>query len=594
MENKYSLSDEWTNLVDLLTYRASQHPHKIAYTFLNDGETEEIHLTYGELDRKARDIASLLQNLGLVGRRALLLYPSGLEFIVAFFGCLYAGVVAVPGYPPRPNRSMERLEAIIQDAEAKEVLTTQAIWQSLKSNLEENELLGSMRWLATDNLSSHFTSQWHKPVIGSETLAFLQYTSGSTGKPKGVMVSHGNLLHNQKMIQEAFGHSQKSIGLSWLPLFHDMGLIGNVLQPLYVGFPVTLMSPMHFLQKPIRWLKAISRYKATTSGGPNFAYDLCLRKVTPEQLAELDLSSWEVAYTGAEPIRAETLQQFAANFAECGFRQETFYPCYGMAESTLLIAGNSKKQAPVIKTVQEAALQDNKAIAAERGQEGVRDLVGCGHAWLKQKMLIVNPESLTECPEGEVGEIWVSGGSVTQGYWNQSQLTEQTFHAYLADTGVGPFLRTGDLGFVQDRQLFVTGRLKDVIIIRGRNHYPQDLELTAAQSHPCLRKDCGATFTVKINGEDKLVVVQEVERNYLRHIDVEEVSADIRHALIVEHGLQAHAVVLIKTGSIPKTSSGKIQRYACREQFLANQLEVLDKGIPLSRKNRKKHLVIAI
>jgi acyl-CoA synthetase (AMP-forming)/AMP-acid ligase II len=567
------------SLIAILRKRARYQPEQVAYTFVQNAESQAHCLTYKDLDRKARELGALLSHLGLAGERALLMYPPGLEFIVAFFGCLYAGVVAVPAYLPRRNHSLERLQAIVEDSQAQEILTTAAVLRDLEQSVGNYPSLESLHWLATDNLASFPGSDWQPPSPSPEQLAFLQYTSGSTGSPKGVKVSHGNLVHNSRLIHQSFGHSGSSHGVIWLPLYHDMGLIGGVLQPLYGGFPVSLMSPVDFLQKPLRWLQAISRYGATTSGGPNFAYDLCARKITPEQKATLDLSRWQVAFTGAEPVRAETLERFAQAFAPCGFRREAFYPCYGMAEATLFITGGVKAQAPVIEWVEEEALQENRVVTASSELAAAKAVVGVGQAHGEQQVRIVNPETLRECRPGEVGEIWVSGPSVAQGYWNQPQKTAETFEAYLAGRQEGPFLRTGDLGFVrQDGELFVTGRLKDAIVIRGRNHYPQDLERTVEQSHPALRSGCGAAFAVEVGAQEQLVVVQEVERTYLRHLDVESVVGAIRQALAREHGLQAHAVILLKTGTLPKTSSGKIQRYACRTKFLAGTLAVVEAG----------------
>jgi acyl-CoA synthetase (AMP-forming)/AMP-acid ligase II len=354
-----------------------------------------------------------------------------------------------------------------------------------------------------------------------------------------------------------------------------MGLIGGVLQPLYGGFPVTLMSPVDFLQQPIRWLQAISRYQATTSGGPNFAYDLCLRKITPAQLETLDLSSWEVAFTGAEPVRAETLEEFAATFAPCGFRKEAFYSCYGMAETTLIVSGGLKTNPPVIRRIDRAALEQNRVVASTNNLES-RTIVGCGRTWLNQHLLIVNPETCIRTSGEEIGEIWVSGASIAQGYWNRPQETKQIFDAYLADTREGPFLRTGDLGFVQDGELFITGRLKEIIIIRGQNHYPHDIELTVEKSNPALRPNSGAAFAVDFNGTERLVVVHEVERSFLRKLDVKQVIDNIREAVAAQHGIEIYATVLVKTSSIPKTSSGKIRRRACRAAFLTGSLDVVE------------------
>jgi len=568
--------ERFSTLVELLSYRAQNQPEQKAYAFLlRDGEKEEISLTYPELDQKARAIASHLQSLGVSGERALLLYPPGLDFITAFLGCLYAGVVAVPAYPPRKNMNFLRLQAIITDAQATVVLTTSSLLADLGSQWAENPELPTMHWLSTDDIDSNLSSDWQEPRLEKDTLAFLQYTSGSTGTPKGVMISHGNLLSNQRAIKIGFGHTDKTIFVGWLPLFHDMGLIGNVLQPLYLGIPSILMSPVAFLQKPLRWLQAISRYKATTSGGPNFAYDLCVRKITPEERSRLDLSRWEVAFNGAEPVRSETLERFANYFAECGFRKEALYPCYGMAETTLFVSGGLKTSPPLLYQVEAAALEENQVVAAN-SEEGTSTIVGCGRTWLDEKIAIVDPQSLTLCPPSQVGEIWVSGSSVAAGYWRRPEQTTETFQAYLSDTGAGPFLRTGDLGFLQDEELFITGRLKDVIIVRGQNHYPQDIELTVQNSHPALRFDGGAAFTVEQKGQQRLVIVQEVERTSLRRLNIKEVVGNITESVIDHHGLQMYATVLIKPGSIPKTSSGKIQRHACRRGFLDGSLNVVE------------------
>lgn len=565
-----------STMVDLLGYRAQHQSDRVAYTFLQDGEIEAGRLTYQELDQQARAIATVLQGLVAPGDRALLLYPPGLEFITAFFGCLYAGVVAVPAYPPRRNQNASRLQSILSDAQAVMALTTTPLLQSIEERFAEDPELSKLRWLATDTIASHVATKWQNLDLTGDALAFLQYTSGSTGTPKGVMVSHSNLLHNSMLAHKSFADTPNSCGVSWLPPYHDMGLIGGILQPLFVGAPIILMSPLAFLQKPFRWLQAISHFKVTTSGGPNFAYDLCIRKITPEQRETLDLSTWEVAFTGAEPVRAETLEQFATLFEPCGFRKEAFHPCYGMAETTLIVSGGSRTAPPVFHTVDATALEQHQVVAANCSTECTRTIVGCGQALLDEQVLIVDPQSLAPCAANQVGEIWVAGASVAQGYWNRPDLTKETFHAYLADTGEGPFLRTGDLGFLLDGELFITGRIKDLMIIRGQNHYPQDIELTVEKSHPALRSGCGAAFTVEIKGEERLVIVQEVERSYLRKLNVKELVGSVSQAVAAEHGLQVYATVLVKTGSIPKTSSGKIQRHACRAGYLAGTLNVVD------------------
>lgn len=566
---------QFSTLVDLLSYRAQNQSEKTAYIFLQNGETETNRLTYQELDRQARAIAAYLHDLGVKGERALLLYPPGLEFITAFFGCLYASVVAVPAYPPRRNQKLSRLQAIVSNADVKVVLTTASLLTNIEALFANEQDLTNLHCIATDNLASKFELDWEPPEISRETLAFLQYTSGSTGTPKGVMISHSNLLHNSACIKQSFELTPDSVSVTWLPSFHDMGLIDGIIQPLYTGFLGVLMTPVYFLEKPIRWLQAISYYQATHCGGPNFAYELCTRKITPEQLENLDLSSWSSAYSGAEPVRRETMEQFAAKFAPCGFRAKFFYSCYGLAENTLMVSGGAIKDEPIYCTVKADALEQNLVVEASEDNQRVRHLVGCGRSQLWTEVVIVDPESLTRCPPNRVGEIWVSGPSVAQGYWNRPEQTEETFGAYLADTKEGPFLRTGDLGFLRDGELFVTGRIKDVVIIRGQNHYPQDIELTIEKSHSALSPGCGAAFAVDLNGQERLVIVQEVKRSYLKKLDGREVLGNIRQAVTSEHSLHISAVVLIKPASIPKTSSGKIKRHACRLGFLDGSLDVV-------------------
>src|SRR5215216_8111288 len=566
---------EFATLVDLLRWRASHQSRRRAYTFLGDGGAEESSVTYGELDRRARAVAAQLQTLKVAsGESALLFYPPGPEYVAAFLGCLYAGVVAVPAYPPRLNRPISRLRAIVADSKATAALTTTRILSNLERRFAHAPEMKSLRWLVTDD-SKDPAGEWCYPEIGGNTLAFLQYTSGSTAAPKGVMVTHGNLLHNLAMIYNGLGHTQDSQMVSWLPPYHDMGLIGGVLQPLYGGFPAALMPPVSFLQRPLGWLRTISRLGADTGGGPNFAYDLCSSKITPEERATLDLSSWTVAFNGAEPIRQETLERFAATFASCGFRPDAFYPTYGLAEATLIVSGNSKTAPPVVLAVEGTELKRDRVVVASAREKGTRTLVGSGRVLADQQIVVVDPKSRARCPSDRVGEIWVSGSSVAQGYWDRPEDTEHAFRAYLADTGEGNYLRTGDLGFLRDGELFVTGRLKDLILIQGLNHYPQDIEQTVERSHVALRPDGCAAFSVSSDEGEQLVVVQELERRYVRNAKVSEVVASVRHAVTEHHELQVHAVVLVRTGSIPKTSSGKVQRRATRAAYLDGTLAVV-------------------
>ncbi|MEB3226021.1 MAG: SDR family NAD(P)-dependent oxidoreductase, partial [Synechococcus sp.] len=563
---------QFANFVDLLQYRAELQARKTVFSFLADGETESAALTYEELDQKAKAIATFLQSHQAQGERALLLYPPGLEFIGAFLGCLYAGVIAVPAYPPRPNKSFDRLHSIIQDAQAKFALTTTELKDKIADRLEDLEGT-NFHCLATDHIELALAKAWQKSKIVGEDLAFLQYTSGSTGNPKGVMVSHHNLIHNSGLINQGFQDTEKSIGVSWLPPYHDMGLIGGILQPIYVGATQILMPPVAFLQRPYRWLKAISDHRVSTSGAPNFAYDLCASQITPEQVAELDLSCWRLAFSGAEPIRAVTLEKFTQTFAKAGFQKSAFYPCYGMAETTLIVSGgNGRYQVPQEITVSKQGIEANQVRPAEATETTVT-LVGSGVIIGDQVIKIVDPQDLIECTSGQIGEVWVKGESVAQGYWQKTALTQQQFQAQVS--GETNFLRTGDLGFLRDGELYITGRLKDLLIIRGRNHYPQDIELTVEGAHPTLRQGAGAAVSIEVEGEEQLVIIQEVERQYVRKLDVAAISQAIRGVIATEHQLQPHAICLIKPGSIPKTSSGKIRRHACKAGFLDRTLAVI-------------------
>jgi acyl-CoA synthetase (AMP-forming)/AMP-acid ligase II len=571
---------EAATFVDILRWRALYQPDELAYSYLDDGEVEEDHLTYKELDTRAQVIAASLQALGAASQRVLLLLPPGLDYISAFFGCLYAGAIAVPACPPRRNEKLHRLNAIARDSLISFGIATSTILTRFESLSMEEQILGIGKWLAVDQLERVCRSLWKEPSIGKNSVAFIQYTSGSSTEPKGVMVSHGNLLANSAIIHERFGHTSGSRGVIWLPPYHDMGLIGGVMQPLYGGFPVTLMAPVTFLLRPFRWLQAISRTRATTSGGPNFAYDLCVRKITPEQRRSLDLSSWEVAFNGSEPIRHGTLERFAATFEQCGFRRDAFYPCYGLAEATLFVSGGTKSSIIICKVKQDA-LERHRVEPADEERDSA-SLVACGEPASSFGVAIVDPERLTRCAPDEIGEIWLSGPSIALGYWNRLEETDQKFRAYTADTREGPFFRTGDLGFFFNDQLVIAGRLKDLIILAGRNHYPQDIELTVEAVHSALRSGGSAAFSISQGGEEQLVIFAEVaqQRALSKTVkgsvfDAGEVLRAIRQAIAEHHGVCAHHVLLLKPGSIPRTPSGKIQRHLCRSRFLQGNIEAM-------------------
>ncbi len=575
-ENQNALSNQISTLVDLARFRKEADPEKTCYIFLEDGEDQEIRINYRDFDEKVRARAAILQSRYAPGDRAILLYPAGLEFVLAFFSCLYAGIIAVPTYPPnftKITRTMPRFLSIIADANPKAVLSTNEIIRLFKPLIENQEIVNELDWLATGQVLDDQAESWVMPDIISDSLAFLQYTSGATSTPKGVMVSHKNVLYNSQMIKEAFENSSKDTAFSWLPAYHDMGLIGGIIHPIYIGATGILMSPLHFLQRPFRWLRAISNYKVTVSGSPNFGYEWCLKRVKSSQRESLDLSSWRLAYNGAEPVRAETLNYFSETFADCGFQPETFYPCYGLAEATLFVSGGQSKSAPtIIEMNRHELLKDYQKYDA--GGESVANYVSCGVNWLGQEINIVDPESRQECQPGKVGEVWVSGPNIAQGYWQNPKTTGETFQAYIADTGKGPFMRTGDLGFMKDNELYIAGRMKDLIIIDGLNHYPQDIELTVEKSHPGIREGFAVAFSIDEGGSERLVIVSEFRQRYKD--TVEEAKKAIRKAVSEEHEVAVHDIVFIKMRTLSKTASGKHQRHLCKAEYLAGQLSLFE------------------
>ncbi|MEM9101115.1 MAG: amino acid adenylation domain-containing protein [Pseudomonadota bacterium] len=573
------------NLIDLIALQASRHPQKIAYEYLKDGEELETSLTFGDMYRHVRALAAVIQQHSFQGDRVLLLYPNNLDYILAFYAVIAAGCIAVPAYPPQnKRRDWMRLQSMVEDCQPSLVL-------SLDSHAE-----GIIEWLSELNISNKplflssniadvesFESVWKKPAINQESIAFLQYSSGSTGTPKGVMVSHGNLLHNVDQIKIAMGIDEHGVGVGWLPIYHDMGLIGNIITPLYVGGKLLLMTPASVVQKPIRWLKAISDYRAPYSGGPNFIYDLCVAQITDAQKRELDLSCWQVAFNGAEPISASTLKRFATAFAECGFKESTFLPCYGLAENTLLVTSKQPAQDFRTLSVDGNALSQHRAVivpqsqvAESKNNSNTRLLVSSGNHIIDQQVRIVHPENQTYCEEREVGEIWIKGDSVARGYWQNDELTKAVFQAYVEKDG--PYLRTGDFGFFEGQDLFVTGRMKDVIIVNGQNHYPQDIETTIQPLSEHFRKSGTAAFSIDVNGEERLVVVQELMPRSARKANKifdTELLKRVHTAVAEQHQLELYDFVAIKYGMLSRTTSGKIQRFHNRERYLSENLEAL-------------------
>ena len=550
------------SIVDLLEFRADQTPDRPAYTFLPDAD-EPVTVSYAELHRRAAVLAAILSDEGDRGDRVLVLLPPGIDYIVTVFACLYAGRIAVPAYPPHPARlarTLTRMEVIARDADASVAVTSAEILLSIPGYREQAPKLASLRWLAPD-MASAVLARSPTPF----EVAILQYTSGSTADPRGVVLAHANLLSNLEMIRREFGQSSETRGVFWLPPYHDMGLIGGIMQPLYAGYPAVLMSPASFSARPLRWLEAISQYRGSTSGGPNFAYDLCIEKTLPEERAQLDLRSWTVAFNGAEPIRADTLDRFAAAFAVAGFRKEAFLACYGLAEATLLVSCGRLDRPPSLCGVDRGALGKGAI------EPGTDPLVSCGHAAAGLVVRIVDPERGMRLPDGAIGEIWVSGASVASGYWGQPQAA--CYGATLAEEPGCKFLRTGDLGAIVNGELIITGREKDLILVRGQNIYPQDIELAAQTAHPAIQLGGVAAFSdgEPTTEERGVIIVCEVKRGDFA-VSAEIVARAVRRAVAERCGVALASVVLVRAGMLPKTTSGKIRRRACRAELAAGRL----------------------
>ncbi|MBL1078306.1 fatty acyl-AMP ligase [Nocardia sp. 2] len=557
-------------LPDVLRQRAETEPDRTAYIFLDESGAETDSLTYRELYRRAHTVAGVLRAHCVPGDRALLIFPQSLDFIVAYFGCLYARVLAVPVQPPRRGQLQESTKSIVRDCRPAAALTVAERIEALRPAVDP--LCSDARWLAVDALPMGDGGFDAEPLT-PEALAFLQYTSGSTANPKGVMVSHGNLAANQEMIRHAFDHDEHSTFVGWTPLFHDQGLIGNVLQPLYIGATSVLMAPATFIRKPLLWLHAIARYRAHTSGGPDFAFAACVNHAALAGVPDIDLSSWRVAYNGAEPLRADTLARFAETFAPRGFDGRALYPCYGLAEATLLVTGSVPGAGPRTLTIDTEALHAGRVVSAGANTAS-RTLVGSGRVLPNEDVAIVDPDTGGLCAPDRVGEIWIAGDQVAHGYWENPAATADAFGARCPDRPGHRYLRTGDLGALVDGELYVTGRRKDMIIVRGRNHYPHDIEHTVHTAHPALRPGCGTAFTV--DAPERLIVVQEIHRDHLETADPAALAAAIRAAVLREHDLALADLVLTLPGEIPKTSSGKLMRTAARARYLGD-------GFPRSR-----------
>lgn len=557
-------------LTELLLVRADAHPDRTAFSFLGDDDRVSASLTYASLDLRARAIGAFLDDHGVRGEPILLLYPPGLDLVAALFGCVYAGAIAVPACVPS-SRTLPRLLAIFKRSGAKRVLAPIRTQDSASRVLSKVADRPALQWLNADEIDAQTCGDAYPAVPAAHAIAVLQYTSGTQNDPKGIALSHRNLLHNIAAIHDRFAHNEESVGVNWLPPYHDMGLVGTILAPVYGAFPSVLMTPHKFLRQPRTWLDAISRYHGTTCGGPNFGYDQCTRTLADADLEGIDLSSWKIAFIGAEPIRHETLQRFADRFLRCGFRASSFCPCYGLAESTLYVTGTAAGVGYRTFCADRDELRRGRAKPTKPDAPNARMLVGCGKPCEDAQMLVVNARTKKPCPARTVGEIWLAGASVSNGYWNQRNTNRETFSGYLSD-GRGPFLRTGDLGFMEHDELFVTGRSEDLIIVQGIKHYPHDIESTVARSHPSLSGKCGVAFSLDDDSEQRFVIVHEVVRQSSGY-DIVLVKA--LRMVCAEHGVSPAGIYLVRNGSLPRTTSGKIRRRASRDAFNSGTLAVI-------------------
>jgi 8-amino-7-oxononanoate synthase/acyl carrier protein len=563
------------HLLSVVRHWTKLTPDATSYSF-TDGETVQASLTYQQLWDEVRGLAGAMQEQVEPGQRILLLYPPGLDFVVGLFACHALGAIAVPAFPPRRNRKASRIRSIVTDADTRIAFSTESVAEQLVGGTRHEDLEG-VTVIGTDSPSLRNAKAWVEPSnLTPDSLAILQYTSGSTGSPKGVMLTHRNVLANCELIISGFEPKREYCGMAWLPAYHDMGLVGGILQPMYFGRTATLMSPMTFLQRPARWLQTISRLGIQISGGPNFAYQLCVDKIDDSELEGVDLSCWKIAFNGAEPIRPTTLDAFAKRFAKFGFDRHAFVPCYGMAETTLMVTAGPSETRPVVTAFDGTKLDKKIVEPVSPDHQDARSLVGCGRVLPGEVVKIVDPHTMKILEDGSIGEIWVQSPSVGQGYWQAAVPTANTFGGKTAD-GQGPFLRTGDLGFLHGDQLYISGRLKDMIIVRGVNRYPQDIEQTVETASAAVQAGSVAAFAMTFHDREQLVIVAETVRQ--RDLDWDDHLQKIRRAVTAEHELPPDAVYLVRNSSVPKTSSGKIQRHACLDALLQDDLKVIAKWV---------------
>jgi 8-amino-7-oxononanoate synthase len=556
------------SFVDVVRAHGHDIPEEIAYRFLSHGEDETSTLTFRQLDDQSKRIAATLQRMAVPGDRVVLLYQPGLEFIVGFLGCLYAGMIAVPAPPPKRKGAHDRFKNLISHCKPTLIISPEYPSASPTSLNRDDVFYGVT--IRSHEFLLQQDDEWHEINPRLSDIAFLQFTSGSTQNPRGVMISHENLIANNELIRTGFGHNGGLVGVNWLPFYHDMGLIGTVLHPLFMGRPSVLMPPASFLQCPVRWLKAISKYRGTTCGGPPFAYDLCTHRVSDDSLAELNLESWEVAFIGSEPVFPDTIARFSRRFSSCGFRNNAFYPCYGLAEATLIVTGGSKLAGPVERFYADDDRFANKYTRSLNHDATVRthNLVSCGLPLGDCDCLIVDPASQRPLPELHVGEVWLRGRSVAHGYWNNVQDSLETFSAHLSTGDTEFWLRTGDLGFSDAGEIFITGRIKDLIKIRGRSVWPSDIEHLIARSHLAFEDTRSVVFVSAEMCDQNLIAIAEVRRSLTRHeTTLRDAALSAKISIANEFGVSVDAFLLVAPGVLPTTSSGKIQRTLCKQKF---------------------------
>jgi len=555
------------SIIELIRFRALHQTDDIAYIHIKDNKDNKENITYGEFEQRIKALAAKLQSYDIQGERIILMYPSGIDYIVAYFAVIYSGAIAVPVYEPRQSIHFKRLINILEDSSPKLLLMSDKTATVTNQELMNGLTAYGAKLLITDNpeFKPLSADSWKPIILENNNIVFLQYTSGSTGNPKGVMVSNGNILHNSQQILHATKPDSSFCCVSWLPPYHDMGLIGGLIQPLYAGYPCIILSPVSVIQRPIKLLKTIHKYRATISGGPNFIFDACVDRIRDKQLEGIDLSSWRIAFNGAEPVNAHTMKRFSERFKHYGFDDNAHYPCYGMAETTLFISGSRTGRGAVVQQFDKKSLQKNQARPACKNKTQL--LVSSGFVSRSMDIKIINPENNIECTEQQIGEVWIQGNSVARGYWKREKIPGEDFFGVIKGDRKHHYLRTGDLAFFQKNELFITGRIKDIIIIRGKNHYPQDIEYTIINSHPEIKPNSGSAFSIDHEGSERLVILQE-----LNHRLNEDKKYEIREIICGEisqhHELQLLDIVFISPGKLPKTTSGKIQRQTARTVYL--------------------------